>query len=114
MDPGCFSSALNSPHTEQERRQQLAQDRRRAGDQGRRDRDSRRENDLVLGTFGRGIYIVDDYSPLRLTSAQTLASPAICTRRDALLFVPTQHYGGRGKAFQGEMLYAGDIRRTAQ
>ena len=23
----------------------------------------KRENDLVLGTFGRGIYIVDDYSP---------------------------------------------------
>ena len=25
----------------------------------------KRENDLVLGTFGRGIYIVDDYSPFR-------------------------------------------------
>ena len=25
----------------------------------------RRENDVVLGTFGRGIYIIDDYSPLR-------------------------------------------------
>jgi hypothetical protein len=25
----------------------------------------RRENDLVLGTFGRGIYVIDDYSPLR-------------------------------------------------
>ncbi|HEV8692703.1 MAG TPA: hypothetical protein VGQ93_00735, partial [Lysobacter sp.] len=25
----------------------------------------RRENDLILGTFGRGIYILDDYSPLR-------------------------------------------------
>ena len=24
----------------------------------------KRENDLVLGTFGRGIYIVDDYSPV--------------------------------------------------
>lgn len=69
----------------------------------------RRENDLVLGTFGRGIYIVDDYSPLRLTSTQTLASTAtLYPPRDALLFVPTQHYGGRGKAFQGEMLYAGD------
>jgi photosystem II stability/assembly factor-like uncharacterized protein len=69
----------------------------------------RRENDLVLGTFGRGIYIVDDYSPLRITSAQSLASAAtLYPPRDAVLFVPTQHYGGRGKAFQGEMLYAGD------
>ncbi len=25
----------------------------------------RRENDLVVGTFGRGIFILDDYSPLR-------------------------------------------------
>ena len=25
----------------------------------------RRENDLVVATFGRGIYIIDDYSPLR-------------------------------------------------
>ena len=25
----------------------------------------RREDDLVLATFGRGFYILDDYSPLR-------------------------------------------------
>ena len=25
----------------------------------------RRENDLVVGTFGRGFYILDDYSALR-------------------------------------------------
>lgn len=30
----------------------------------------RRENDLVLGTFGRGFYVLDNYSPLReITSA---------------------------------------------
>ncbi len=69
----------------------------------------RRENDLVLGTFGRGVYIVDDYSPLRSTTTQTLASAATLFQpRDAILFVPTQQYGGRGKAFQGEMLWAGD------
>ncbi|MGH7711908.1 MAG: glycosyl hydrolase, partial [Gemmatimonadaceae bacterium] len=69
----------------------------------------RRENDLVLGTFGRGIYIVDDYTPLRATTSQTVAAAAtLFPARDAVLFVPTQHYGGRGKAFQGEMLWAGD------
>jgi photosystem II stability/assembly factor-like uncharacterized protein len=69
----------------------------------------RRENDLVLGTFGRGIYIVDDYSPLRSTTTETLANAAtLFPARDAMLFVPTQHYGGSGKAFQGEMLWAGD------
>jgi hypothetical protein len=34
----------------------------------------RRENDLVLGTFGRGIYIMDDYSPLRTLAARQAAS----------------------------------------
>ena len=29
----------------------------------------RRESDLVVGTFGRGIYILDDYSPLRAPDA---------------------------------------------
>ena len=34
----------------------------------------KRDNDLVLGTFGRGIYIVDDYSPVRLPPANTCSS----------------------------------------
>ena len=29
----------------------------------------KRENDLVLGTFGRGVYVLDDYSALREISA---------------------------------------------
>jgi photosystem II stability/assembly factor-like uncharacterized protein len=33
-----------------------------------------RDNDLVLATHGRGIWIVDDLTPLRALSAQTLAS----------------------------------------
>jgi hypothetical protein len=32
----------------------------------------KRENDLVLGTFGRGVYVLDDYSALREISAETL------------------------------------------
>ncbi|MGQ0639813.1 MAG: WD40/YVTN/BNR-like repeat-containing protein, partial [Gemmatimonadaceae bacterium] len=69
----------------------------------------RRENDLVLGTFGRGVYIIDDYTSWRSTTTQTIANAATLYQpRDAVLFVPTQQYGGRGKAFQGEMLWAGD------
>ncbi|MEW5915927.1 MAG: glycosyl hydrolase, partial [Gemmatimonadota bacterium] len=69
----------------------------------------KRENDVVLGTFGRGIYVVDDYTPLRATTTQTLANAATLFQpRDAVMFIPTQHYGGRGKAFQGEMLWGGD------
>ena len=66
----------------------------------------KRENDLVLGTFGRGVYIVDDYSPIRAATAATLTAPAtLYPVRDAVMFVPTQQYGMPGKAFQGEMLY---------
>src|SRR5262249_7332548 len=36
----------------------------------------RRENDLVLGTFGRSIYILDDYSALRDVSADALSREA--------------------------------------
>jgi len=44
----------------------------------------RRENDLVAGSFGRGIYILDDYSPLRGLNADTL-------EEDALLFAKTKN-----------------------
>ncbi|NMP30225.1 glycosyl hydrolase [Thalassotalea sp. M1531] len=43
----------------------------------------RRENDLVAGTFGRGIYILDDYAPLRSLNKQTM-------QQDALLFAPSR------------------------
>jgi photosystem II stability/assembly factor-like uncharacterized protein len=69
----------------------------------------KRENDLVLGTFGRGIYVVDDYSPIRLgTPAGMTTAATLYPVRDAVLFVPTLHYGLPGKAFQGEMLYTAE------
>jgi hypothetical protein len=47
----------------------------------------RRENDLVLGTFGRSFYVLDDYSPLREVSAQALAEEAhLFPLRDAYLY----------------------------
>ena len=68
----------------------------------------KRENDLVLGTFGRGVYIVDDYSPLRASFSDGEAAAAtLYPVRDALLFVPTMPYGMPGKGFQGEMFYTG-------
>jgi hypothetical protein len=36
----------------------------------------KRESDLVLGTFGRGFYILDDFSPLREITAQALGEEA--------------------------------------
>jgi hypothetical protein len=44
----------------------------------------KRESDLVVGTFGRGAYILDDYSPLRAIGPQTLTAPAqLLPLRDA-------------------------------
>ncbi len=49
----------------------------------------RRENDLVGGTFGRGIYILDDYSPLRSITEQALEQQALLfPARDALWYIP--------------------------
>jgi hypothetical protein len=36
----------------------------------------KREGDLIAGTFGRGVFILDDYTPLRELSAQTLGERA--------------------------------------
>jgi photosystem II stability/assembly factor-like uncharacterized protein len=49
----------------------------------------KRENDLVLATFGRGFYVLDDYSPLREISAEALAQDArLFPLRDAYQFAP--------------------------
>jgi hypothetical protein len=48
----------------------------------------RGETDLVLGTFGRGFFILDDYSPLRQVSEEALEQDAILfPTGDALRFV---------------------------
>ena len=47
----------------------------------------RRENDLVVGTFGRGAFILDDYSALRdLTPAGLADEARLLPLRDAYLF----------------------------
>jgi hypothetical protein len=47
----------------------------------------RRENDLVLATFGRGFYILDDYSALREITAEALNEDArLFPLRDAYQF----------------------------
>lgn len=69
----------------------------------------KREDDLVLGTFGRGIYILDNYAPLRALTAEALKpDAALFAVKDALMYVPTAPLGGRGKAFQGESFFAAE------
>jgi len=69
----------------------------------------KRENDLVLASFGRGFFILDDYSSLRNLKPETLQKTAeIFPVKDALQFVPATPYGERGKASQGESFYTAE------
>ncbi|MEL7148823.1 MAG: glycosyl hydrolase, partial [Bacteroidota bacterium] len=69
----------------------------------------RRENDLVLGTFGRGFYVLDDYSALRSTDESTLnQEAALFSVRDPLLYEQSHPLGLPGVAFQGDSYYRGD------
>jgi photosystem II stability/assembly factor-like uncharacterized protein len=56
-----------------------------------------REHDLVIGTHGRGIYIIDDITPLRHLSAQLLDSNfAILPSRPGELAIPSAAFGFAG------------------
>src|SRR6266481_1482415 len=68
----------------------------------------RRENDLVVGTFGRGIYILDNYTPLRSITPETLRNDALFPVKDALMYIQAQPLGGRGKSFQGESFFTAE------
>lgn len=62
----------------------------------------RDENDLVISTFGRGVYILDDYSPLRHLSTEALEQPAaLFPPGEALMFVQADPLGFPGVGFQG-------------
>ena len=67
----------------------------------------RRENDLVLATFGRGFYVLDDIAALRKASSETVQQPAATfPMKDALLYIERRPLGGPGKGFQGDAYYA--------
>src|SRR2546421_5712986 len=69
----------------------------------------KRENDLVIGTFGRGIYILDNYTSLRLLKPEMLKQDGLTFPvKDALMYIQSQPIGGRGKSFQGESYYTAE------
>jgi len=63
-----------------------------------------REHDLVLATFGRGFYILDNYSPLRKINQETLEKDGfIFPIKDALMFIQKGAKYGQGSTyFAGE------------
>ncbi len=57
----------------------------------------RQTDDLVIGTFGRSIYVLDDYSPLRLATAEMLQKDsAIFPVKNALSYLPSSPGGSLG------------------
>jgi len=69
----------------------------------------KRENDLVGATFGRGFWILDDYSPLRQVDAGQLQKEALLFAvRDADWYLPSMplgDFGVNGKASQGDAFF---------
>ncbi|HMO13447.1 MAG TPA: hypothetical protein PKD64_02475 [Pirellulaceae bacterium] len=65
----------------------------------------RREDDLVLGTFGRGIYILDDYSALRELSPELLETNHMFPIRKSWMYQVVTTLGVPGRAFQGTNFY---------
>ena len=61
----------------------------------------KRENDLVVASFGRGFYILDDYSPLQTMKKTTLDNPTLFKPRKALQYKPISG----GTSSQGESHY---------
>jgi len=58
------------------------------------------ETDLVLATFGRGFYILDDYSPLRQLSEQFVEQQAhLFDVPDALMFLEAGTKYGQGSTY---------------
>ena len=68
-----------------------------------------RENDLVAASFGRGFWILDDYSPLREVSAEALEQDSLLFPvRDAPWYIPSMPLGyweENGKASQGDAYF---------
>jgi len=64
-----------------------------------------RENDLVLATFGRGFYILDDYTPLHagLPDADTLFPV-----KNSSIYIESLPLANPGKGWQGESFYTAD------
>ncbi len=66
----------------------------------------RRENDLVGATFGRGFYLLDDYSPLRQVSEELLAQEVeLFPVRKAWWYIERRPLGGKEQASQGSAFF---------
>ncbi|HYF32078.1 MAG TPA: hypothetical protein VD993_13235 [Chitinophagaceae bacterium] len=67
----------------------------------------RRDDDLVLGTFGRGFYVLDDYSVLRSFKKESMDQAALLfTEKENLMFVERFPLGLRDKGHLGSSYFS--------
>jgi hypothetical protein len=67
----------------------------------------RRESDLVLATFGRGFYVLDDYSLLRNLKQDDLNKSAIIFPvKESLMFIERFPLGLRDKGHLGSSYFS--------
>ncbi len=70
-----------------------------------------RESDLVGGSFGRSIYILDDYSPLRQIDEASLQENALLFPvKKALMYIPQTPIGSSGKGCFGDAYFTAPNR----
>ena len=66
----------------------------------------KRESDLVVATFGRGFYVLDDLTPLRHAKPADLDQEALTFPvKRALAYIPSTPFGLKEKAFLGETFF---------
>lgn len=66
----------------------------------------RRENDLVLATFGRGFYILDDYSPLRFATKEKFEKDCVLfPSKEGLMYIERLPLGLRDKGHLGSSYF---------
>jgi hypothetical protein len=66
----------------------------------------KREDDLVVATFGRGFYILDDLASLRALTPKVLAADAtLLPVKKTSMYVLASPLGGTGASFQGASFY---------
>lgn len=67
------------------------------------------ENDLVCASFGRGFYILDDYTPLRQITPEALEQESILFPvKKTWMYIQADPMGGGAKSSQGDSFYNGD------
>ena len=69
----------------------------------------RRENDVVAASFGRGFFVLDDYTALRQLSQDVVEAEAtLFSTRDADWFFPRSVLGATKRGTQGDQLYVAE------